>query len=181
MRHKKKVSRRRLSCRKSAMTFMESLASFQEIYDGILAALAASHEQAVQVLRNELQQLKDAIPDLEKKSIKRLKLAGTLTAIENESQKAKVKAALRRKKDLNRIDDFLIGAFRTLRALNRRLLGHNRDSLRTAIAHFPRRLSASFPPSSLATPFTIRVMKVMMDSGFNIMLPKAKPIKPAAA
>jgi hypothetical protein len=106
---------------------MESLASFQEVYDGILAALAASHERAVQALRDELQQLKDAIPDLEKKSIKRLKLAGTLTAIENESQKAKVKAALRRKKDLNRIDDFVDGAFRTLRALNQKTPGQSGD------------------------------------------------------
>ena len=106
---------------------LESLASFQELYGGILAALAASHEQAVQALRDELQQLKDAIPDLEKKSIKRLKLAGTLTAIENESQKAKVKAALRRKKDLNRIDDFLVGAFRTLRALNQKTPGQTGD------------------------------------------------------
>jgi len=106
---------------------LESLASFQEVYDGILAALAASHEQAVQALRNELQQLKDAIPDLEKKSIKRLKLAGALTAIENESQKAKVKAALRRKKDLNRIDAFVDGAFRTLRALNQKTPGQTGD------------------------------------------------------
>jgi len=97
---------------------MQSLATFREVYDGILATLAASHEQSVQALRDELLQLKDAIPDLEKKSIKRLKLAGTLTAIENEGQKSKLKAALRRKKDLNRIDDFLVGAFRTLRALN---------------------------------------------------------------
>lgn len=99
---------------------LKSLASFQEVYDSILAALAESHEQALQTLRDELQQLKAAIPDLEKKSIKRLKLAGTLTAIENESQKAKLKAALRRKKDLNRIDDFVIGALRTLRALNQK-------------------------------------------------------------
>lgn len=46
---------------------LKSLASFQKVYDGILAALAASHEQAVQALRDELQELKDAIPDLEKK------------------------------------------------------------------------------------------------------------------
>lgn len=106
---------------------MESLASFQEVYDGILAALAESHEQALQGLRNELQHLKDDIPSLEKKSIKRLKLAGTLTAIENESQKAKLKAALRRKKDLNRIDDFVLGAFRTLRALNQKTPGQKVD------------------------------------------------------
>ena len=106
---------------------MESLASFQEVYDSILAALAESHEQALQALRDELQQLKDALPGLEKKSIKRLKLAGTLTAIENESQKAKLKAALRRKKDLNRIDDFVVGAFRTLRALNQKTPGQNAD------------------------------------------------------
>ena len=106
---------------------MESLASFQEVYDSILAALAESHEQALQALRDELQQLKDALPGLEKKSIKRLKLAGTLTAIENESHKAKLKAALRRKKDLNRIDDFVVGAFRTLRALNQKTPGQNAD------------------------------------------------------
>lgn len=106
---------------------LESLASFKEVYDGILAALGASHEQAVQALRDELQQLKDAIPDLEKKSIKRLKLTGTLTAIENEGQKARMKAALRRKKDLNRIDDFLDGAFRTLRALNQKTSGQSGD------------------------------------------------------
>ena len=106
---------------------LKSLASFQEVYNGILATLAASHEQAVRALRDELQQLKDAIPDLEKKSIKRLKLAGTLTAIESESQKAKVKAALRRKKDLNRIDDFVDGAFRTLRALNQKTPGQSGD------------------------------------------------------
>jgi hypothetical protein len=106
---------------------MESLAGFQAVYDAILAALAASHEQSLQALRDELLQLKDTIPDLEKKSIKRLKLAGTLTAIENESQKAKAKAALRRKKDLNRIDDFVDGAFRTLRAVNQKTPGRSGD------------------------------------------------------
>jgi hypothetical protein len=106
---------------------LESLAGFQAIYDSILTALAESHGQALQALRDELQQLKGAIPNLEKKSIKRLKLAGTLTAIENESEKAKVKAALRRKKDLNRIDDFLDGAFRTLRALNQKTPGQESE------------------------------------------------------
>lgn len=122
-----KTASKKAALQQKCDDILQSLASFQEVYDGILAALAASHEQAVQALRDELQQLKDAIPDLEKKSIKRLKLAGTLTAIENESQKAKVKAALRRKKDLNRIDDFLVGAFRTLRALNQKTPGQSPD------------------------------------------------------
>ena len=94
---------------------------------GRLVALQRNTRGRLQALRDEVQQLKDAIPDLEKKSIKRIKLAGTLTAIENESQKAKVKAALRRKKDLNRIDDFLVGAFRTLRALNQKTPGQTGD------------------------------------------------------
>ena len=132
------------------MTFWNRWQASRRVYDGILAALAASHEQAVQVLRDELQQLKDAIPDLEKKSIKRLKLAGTLTAIENESQKAKVKAALRRKKDLNRIDDFLIGAFRTLRALNQKTPGQTGDSQERRLLHSAR-LSA-FPPLTSQPP-----------------------------
>ncbi|MBM3804126.1 MAG: hypothetical protein FJW26_17650 [Acidimicrobiia bacterium] len=104
---------------------LKSLETFKECYSGILAVLAESHAQAVQTLRSELQQLKDAIPQLEKKVIKRLKLGATLTAIENESQKAKLKAALRRRKDLTRIDDFLDGAIRTLRALNQKSPGQD--------------------------------------------------------
>jgi hypothetical protein len=120
-----KIASKKAALQQKCEDIMESLASFQEVYNSILAALAESHEQARQALLDELQQLKDAIPGLEKKSIKRLKLAGTLTAIENESQKAKVKAALRRKKDLNRIDDFLDGAFRSLRALNQKTPGQD--------------------------------------------------------
>lgn len=120
-----KIASKKAALQQKCEDIIESLASFQEVYNSILAALAESHEQARQALLDELQQLKDAIPSLEKKSIKRLKLAGTLTAIENESQKAKVKAALRRKKDLNRIDDFLDGAFRSLRALNQKTPGQD--------------------------------------------------------
>jgi len=122
-----KTASKKAALQQKCDDILESLASFQEVYDGILATLAESHEQALQALRDELQQLKDAIPGLEKKSIKRLKLAGTLTAIENESQKAKLKAALRRKKDLNRIDDCVTGAFRTLRALNQKTPGQDTD------------------------------------------------------
>lgn len=122
-----KTASKKAALQQKCDDIIESLASFQEVYDSILAALAESHEQALQALRDELQRLKGAIPSLEKKSIKRLKLAGTLTAIENESQKAKVKAALRRKKDLTRIDDFLDGAFRTLRALNQKTPGQGAE------------------------------------------------------
>ena len=69
---------------------MESLASFSgslRWHSGVTGHIPRTSGL---VLRNELQQLEDAIPDLEKKSIKSLKLAGTLTAVENEGQKAKV-------------------------------------------------------------------------------------------
>ena len=122
-----KAASKKAALQQKCDDIMQSLAGFQEVYESILAALGESHEQTMRALRNELQQLKEAVPGLEKKSIKRLKLAGTLTAIENESQKAKMKATLRRKKDLNRIDDFVIGAFRTLRALNQKTPRQNTD------------------------------------------------------
>jgi hypothetical protein len=100
---------------------LESVPSYEELYDQVLAALAASHRQDLSSLQAELIQLNTAIPKLEKKSIKRLKLAGTLTWIEKQSQKIKSKASQKRKKDLYRMDDFIGDALRTLRALNQKI------------------------------------------------------------
>jgi hypothetical protein len=97
---------------------LESVADYKTLYDGILVALAESHQQSLISFKDELQRLRDAIAGLEKKSIKRLKVAGTLTAIEKESQRVRVKARLRRRKDLSRMDDFLLDSLRALRALN---------------------------------------------------------------
>jgi hypothetical protein len=100
---------------------LESVPEYEALYDAILAALAESHRQTLNSLQAELIQLKTIIPGLEKKSIKRLKLAGTLTSIDKQSEKMKLKATQKRKKDLNKMDDFTLDALRTLRALNRKI------------------------------------------------------------
>jgi hypothetical protein len=100
---------------------LASLSTYQTLYDDILAALGESHQQTLASLQDELIQLKERIPGLEKKSIKRLKLAGTLTSLDKESQKIKLKASQKRKKDLSRMDDFGLVSLRTLRALNRKI------------------------------------------------------------
>ena len=58
-----------------------------------------------------------SIPQLEKKLIKRIKLVGTLTD-STTTRKIKLKPEMARKKDLNKIDDFLLTVYRTLNALN---------------------------------------------------------------
>ena len=80
-----------------------------------------NYQQTLTSLQDELIQLKETIPGLEKKSIKRLKLAGTLTSLDKESQKIKLKASQKRKKDLHRMDEFGLVSLRTLRALNRKI------------------------------------------------------------
>jgi hypothetical protein len=115
------ASAKKAALERKCQDLLSSLASYQTLYDDILASLAESHQQTLTSLQDELIQLKERIPGLEKKSIKRLKLAGTLTSLDKESQKIKLKASQKRKKDLHRMDEFGLVSLRTLRALNRKI------------------------------------------------------------
>jgi hypothetical protein len=87
-------------------------------YEAVLRALAVSNRQSIKTLQDQLFQLKESIPQLEKKFIKRIKLVGTLTDLHKQTRKIKLKPEMARKKDLNKIDDFLLRSYRTLNALN---------------------------------------------------------------
>jgi len=87
-------------------------------YDAVLRALAKANQESVKRLQDQIVQLKDSIPHLEKKWIKRIKLVGTLTDLQKQAQKLKLKPELARKKDLHKIDDFFLKSYRTLSALN---------------------------------------------------------------
>jgi hypothetical protein len=100
-----------------------AIADCHELYTQILASLSESHLRNLNALQAELAQLGGSIPGLEKKSIKRLKLAGTLTAIDKECSKMKNKASQKRKKDLQRMDDFISDSMKALRALNGKVSG----------------------------------------------------------
>jgi hypothetical protein len=87
-------------------------------YDAVLRALALANQQSIKTLQDQIFQLKENIPHLEKKRIKRIKLVGTLTDIHKQAQKIELKPEMARKKDLHKIDDFLLKSYRTLNALN---------------------------------------------------------------
>ncbi len=87
-------------------------------YDAVLRALALANQQSIKTLQDQIFQLKENIPQLEKKRIKRIKLVGTLTDMNKQAQKIKLKPEMARKKDLHKIDDFLLKSYRTLNALN---------------------------------------------------------------
>lgn len=113
---------KKAAMQKKCDELLASIAGLQDLYAGILTALADSHRESLVSLQRELTRLKDAIPALEKKSIKRLKVAGTLSSIEKENQQVKLKATQRRRKDLTRMDDFTLESLRALRALNQKVI-----------------------------------------------------------
>lgn len=87
-------------------------------YEAVLHALAVANQKSIKTLQDQLFQLRESIPHLEKKFIKRIKLVGTLTDIHKQTQKIKLKPEMARKKDLHKIDDLLLWSYRTLNALN---------------------------------------------------------------
>ncbi len=97
---------------------LETIARYEEDYQRILGALQIANQQMTGALEEEILQIKRAIPHLEKKTIKRIKLVGILRDLHKQTLKIKVKPELARKNDLYKIDDFLIRSFRTLNYLN---------------------------------------------------------------
>ena len=87
-------------------------------YEAVLHALVVANQKSIKAFQDEILQLRQSIPQLEKKLIKRIKLAGSLSDIHKQSRKIKLKPDLARKKDLHKIDDFLLRSNRMLQALN---------------------------------------------------------------
>jgi hypothetical protein len=97
---------------------LEMLFGYEGTYEEILSALAVSHKKSLGKLREEIFTLKESVPRLERKRIKRIRLIGTLTDIQKTGQKMKLKPELARKKDLFKLDEFLLRSCRALASLN---------------------------------------------------------------
>ena len=110
--------RRKAALDQKCDRLLENLAGHQESYQRILLALQRTNQELASSLKEEILHIKSAIPHLEKKTIKRIKLVGTLRDLHKHSMKIIVRPELARKNDLYRIDDFLIRSFRTLNYLN---------------------------------------------------------------
>jgi len=100
---------------------LEMIRNYRTAYVETLGALAIANEQLTGELQDELLCLRQEIPDLDKKLIKRIRVVGTLRDVCKQGQKMKVKPHLARRNDLNKIDDFLLRSERALSFLNSKL------------------------------------------------------------
>jgi hypothetical protein len=97
---------------------LKMILDHRKAYVETLEALAVANEELTQELQNELLEIKEGIPHLDKKLLKRIRVVGTLRDIFKHAQKTKVKPKLARKNDLNKIDDFMLRSDRALSFLN---------------------------------------------------------------
>jgi hypothetical protein len=105
---------------------IELTEQYGSAYEAILRTLAVANQKSIKTLQDQLFQLRESIPHLEKKFIKRIKLVGTLTDICKQTRKIKLKPEMARKKDLHKIDDLLLLSYRALNALNGKRLNGSR-------------------------------------------------------
>jgi hypothetical protein len=109
---------KRLALLQKCDDLIELTEHYGSAYEAVLRALAVANQKSIKTLQDQLFQLRESIPHLEKKFIKRIKLVGTLTDIHKQTQKIKLNPEMARKRDLHKIDDLLLWSCRTLSALN---------------------------------------------------------------
>jgi hypothetical protein len=79
-------------------------------------------------VQRQILALKENISGPEKKKFKKTKLADELNDLQKSGKKIGLKPELGRKKDLERIDDYLLGAFQILDSLNDKFLNEHLSS-----------------------------------------------------
>ena len=97
------------------------LVDYRKAYVATLEALAVANEQLTEELQEELLSIREEIPVLDKKLLKRIRVIGTLRDVFKHAQKTRVKPHLARRNDLNKIDDFLLRSERALSFLNSKI------------------------------------------------------------
>ena len=100
---------------------LSMLLDYRKAYVATLEALAVANEQLTEELQEELLSIREEIPVLDKKLLKRIRVIGTLRDVYKHAQKTRVKPQLARRNDLNKIDDFLLRSERALNFLNSKL------------------------------------------------------------
>ncbi|MEW5978166.1 MAG: hypothetical protein AB1898_20410 [Acidobacteriota bacterium] len=118
---KQSLENKRQALAGKCQALLDRLTDFQADYSAILEALEKGNRDSIAQVRDELHRLKSQIGRLEKKTIKRFRLAGTLTNLSKDGQRLKLKPALGRRKDIQKLDEYLAGALRSLVALNEKL------------------------------------------------------------
>src|SRR5438034_7481127 len=99
-------------------SLLEALSICEFAYVRILSTLADVNQECLERLELQIVALKENIPHLERKWIKRIKVKGTLTDLHKTIQKMNLKPRRARTRDLSKVDDFLLQSYRTLSFIN---------------------------------------------------------------
>lgn len=119
---KKKTSHEKLD------RLSEGLQDCKNLHLQILSAMADNNSKIFEDIQRQLVALKENISGPEKKKFKKTKLADELSDLQKIGKKLGVKPELGRKKDLERIDDYLLHALRILDSLNDKFLNEHESS-----------------------------------------------------
>jgi hypothetical protein len=104
------------------------LKACQNAHGQILSALTNNHHKAVEDIQRQILALKENISGPEKKKFKKAKLSDELAYLQRTWKKLGLKPELGRKKDLDKINDYLICTFRTLDSLNDKFMSEREAS-----------------------------------------------------
>jgi hypothetical protein len=97
----------------------------QNLHLQILTAMADNNSKISEDIQRQILALKESISGPEKKKFKKAKLADELSDLQKAGKKLGLKPELGRKKDLERIDDYLLRTFRILDSLNDKFLSEH--------------------------------------------------------
>jgi len=106
----------------------EGLQACKNLHLQILSAMADNNSKIFEDIQRQLLALKENISGPEKKKFKKTKLAHELSDLQKIGKKLGVNPELGRKKDLERIDDYLLHTLRILDSLNDRFLNEHESS-----------------------------------------------------
>lgn len=108
----------------------EGLQTCKNFHLQILSAMADNNSKIFEDIHRQVLALRENISGPEKKKIKKAKLADALSDLQKIGKKLGVKPELGRKKDLEKIDDYLIRTLRILDSLNDKFLREHEPAAR---------------------------------------------------
>lgn len=100
----------------------EGLQTCKRLHLQILSAMTDNNGKIVEDIQRQILALKENISGPEKKKFKKARLADELSDLQKSGKKLGLKPELGRKKDLERIDEYLLRSFRILDSINDKFL-----------------------------------------------------------
>lgn len=106
----------------------EGLQTCKNFHLQILSAMAEHNSNIVEDIQRQILALKENISGPEKKKFKKARLADELSDLQKSGKKLRINPGLGRKKDLEKIDDYLTRTLRILDSLNDKFLREHESS-----------------------------------------------------